>query len=69
MVKSVMKKDSLRDKKMRKKEKRGRNNYKKGLKERRGWRLKEILRESTPFERKEIGQEEVTVTQVRGTFC
>ena len=54
---------------MRKKEKRGRNNYKKGLKERRGWQLKEILRESTPFERKEIGQEEVTVTQVRGTFC
>ena len=45
MVKLVMKKDSSRDKKTRSKEKRGRKNFKKELKEKRGWQLKEILRE------------------------
>ena len=53
-------------KKTKKREKKDRSSSRKESKDRKDWQLKETLRESTQLESREIGLEEVTVTQVQG---
>ena len=61
-----MKKGLSNLKKTKKREKKDKSNSSRESKDKKDWQLKETLRESTQLESREIGLEEVTVTQVQG---